>query len=198
MTAFIIGNGVSRKSIDLSTLNGTIIGCNALYREFTPDILVAVDKRMVIEIRKSGYQLHHEVWCTWYEEYDTRNFKGFNYIRDGKYWSSGPTAQHLACTLGHKEVVLLGFDLVGVNGLINNMYANTFNYKQATDPERGHTNTWLPQHVKCAKDFPDVKFVRVVGDDAYIPEEFIGLYEHITTKNFLDKYNVSLYTDAIE
>ena len=172
MTAFIIGNGISRKSIDLSKLNGTVIGCNALYREFTPDIIVAVDKQMVIEIRKSGYQLHHEVWCTWYEEYDT-------------------TAQHLACTLGHKEVVLLGFDMVGVDGFINNVYADTFNYKKSTDPERGHTNTWLPQHVKCATDFPDVKFVRVIGDLAYIPEDFIGLYEHITTKNFLDKYNVS-------
>ena len=36
MIAFIIGNGVSRKPIDLHQLKGkgTIFGCNALYRDF--------------------------------------------------------------------------------------------------------------------------------------------------------------------
>ena len=36
-TAYIIGNGPSRKGLDLSTLDGTTFGCNALYRDFTPD-----------------------------------------------------------------------------------------------------------------------------------------------------------------
>ena len=40
-TVFIIGNGTSRKSIDLEKLrkHGIIIGSNALYRDFTPDYL---------------------------------------------------------------------------------------------------------------------------------------------------------------
>mgnify|MGYP003348041320 FL=1 len=38
--AFVIGNGVSRLGVPLATLNtyGKIYGCNALYREFEPDV----------------------------------------------------------------------------------------------------------------------------------------------------------------
>jgi hypothetical protein len=47
---FCIGNGESRKGFDLEKLrpHGKIYGCNALYRDFTPDHLSAVD--MVIQV----------------------------------------------------------------------------------------------------------------------------------------------------
>ena len=63
-TAFVLGNGTSRQSVDLNQLkeHGTIYGCNALYREFNPDYLVAVDTKMIIEINKAGYQHSNEVW----------------------------------------------------------------------------------------------------------------------------------------
>ena len=53
--AFIIGNGESRKDFDLNLLkgNGTIFGCNALYRDFMPHYLVAIDPRMKDEINIS-------------------------------------------------------------------------------------------------------------------------------------------------
>ena len=38
-TAYIIGNGQSRIGLDLTTLNGDIWGCNALYRDYEPDYL---------------------------------------------------------------------------------------------------------------------------------------------------------------
>ena len=42
---FCIGNGESRKGLDLESLRplGKIYGCNALYRDFAPDVLTAVD-----------------------------------------------------------------------------------------------------------------------------------------------------------
>mgnify|MGYP000529900531 CR=1 FL=1 len=42
---FVLGNGTSRKSIDLPKLAmcGKIYACNAVYRTFAPDYLVAVD-----------------------------------------------------------------------------------------------------------------------------------------------------------
>ena len=57
-TAFIICNGPSRKEINLESLRqyGKIIGCNALYRDFMPDVLVAVDTRMVRELNESLIQ----------------------------------------------------------------------------------------------------------------------------------------------
>ena len=56
---FIIGNGESRQGIDLAELNqyGKTYGCNALYRDYTPDALIAVDHRMVHQIYWSGYAI---------------------------------------------------------------------------------------------------------------------------------------------
>ena len=54
---FCIGNGESRKDFDLETLrpHGKIYGANGLYRDFTPDILLAMDYNICHEIYRSGY-----------------------------------------------------------------------------------------------------------------------------------------------
>jgi hypothetical protein len=56
-TVFCIGNGESRIGFDLEQLrpHGKIYGCNALYRDFTPDVLVAVDHGIIHEVYHSGY-----------------------------------------------------------------------------------------------------------------------------------------------
>jgi len=61
-TVFCIGNGQSRSSIDLIKLrpHGKIYGCNALYRDFKPDVLTAVDGPIMHEIYQSGYD--GELW----------------------------------------------------------------------------------------------------------------------------------------
>ena len=59
---FCIGNGESRSPIDLIRLrpHGKIYGCNGLYRDFTPDVLTAVDGAMMHEVYQSGYK--GELW----------------------------------------------------------------------------------------------------------------------------------------
>ena len=61
---FCIGNGESRQSIDLLKLrpHGKIYGCNALYRDFTPDVLTAVDHGIMHEIYHSCYCDNNETW----------------------------------------------------------------------------------------------------------------------------------------
>ena len=61
---FCIGNGESRKDFDLNKLkpHGKIYGCNALYRNFTPDVLIAVDGGIIHEIYHSGYSVKNECW----------------------------------------------------------------------------------------------------------------------------------------
>ncbi len=61
---FIIGNGESRSGLDLDSLRekGKIYGCNALYRDFTPDVLVAVDEAIMFEVVSSGYQKFHQCY----------------------------------------------------------------------------------------------------------------------------------------
>ena len=53
---FCIGNGESRIGFDLEKLrsHGTIYGCNALYRDFMPDVIVAVDYGIMHEIYHAG------------------------------------------------------------------------------------------------------------------------------------------------
>ena len=54
-SVFVLGNGPSRKNIDISKLDGTIIGCNACYRDFTPDVICATDAGIIGDIIESGY-----------------------------------------------------------------------------------------------------------------------------------------------
>ena len=83
-TAFVLGNGTSRKSIDLNQLNdkGTVYGCNALYREFDPNFLVAVDTKMILEINQAGYQHSHSVWTNPNRAYN--EMTGFNFFQPSK------------------------------------------------------------------------------------------------------------------
>ena len=61
---FCIGNGESRAPVDLIKLrpHGKIYGCNGLYRDFTPDVLCAVDHAIMHEIYHSGYCDNNETW----------------------------------------------------------------------------------------------------------------------------------------
>ena len=53
---FCIGNGESRIGFDLEKLrpHGKIYGCNAIYRDFMPDVLTAVDHGIMHEIYHAG------------------------------------------------------------------------------------------------------------------------------------------------
>ena len=61
---FVIGNGNSRKNVNLDILkqHGKIIGCNALYRDFTPDHLFTNDCEVLHEIISSQYTNTNETY----------------------------------------------------------------------------------------------------------------------------------------
>ena len=61
---FVIGNGASRKNVNLDILkqHGKIIGCNALYRDFTPDHLFTNDCEVLHEIISSQYTNTNETY----------------------------------------------------------------------------------------------------------------------------------------
>ena len=63
-SVFCIGNGESRKDFNLDLLKpyGKIYGCNALFREYTPDVLVSVDHGIMHEIYQSGYCYKNDTW----------------------------------------------------------------------------------------------------------------------------------------
>ena len=57
MKALVYGNGESRQVWDITKKyeGFTTWGCNAIYRDYTPDILVALDTAIAHEIYRSGY-----------------------------------------------------------------------------------------------------------------------------------------------
>jgi hypothetical protein len=176
--AFVIGNGTSRSSIDLQKLKnqGTIYGCNALYREFTPDFLIAVDAKMIFEINKSGFQHQIPVWTNYNKAY--KSMTGFNYFEPSKGWSSGPTALWKASNDGHDEIYILGFDYQGLGNKVNNIYAGTKNYKAKEDKATFYGN-WLKQTITVVKTNPEKRYIRVVADNGFMPKELVNL-ENLT------------------
>ena len=191
--AFVLGNGTSRSEVDLNKLKeqGIVYGCNALYREFAPHYLVAVDPKMIFEIAESKYQLTHNVWTNPNTRF--KDLLGFKYFDKSKGWSSGPTALDLAGSHGYDEIYILGFDYIGLNQgkSINNIYADTPNYKKSTDTATYHHN-WLRQTRQTIINYPKTQFYRVIKAYNYCPPELnIDNNHTITFEDFYKKFERS-------
>lgn len=190
---FVFGNGTSRADIEPSDLKkiAPVYGCNALYRSFVPDVLVAVDSKMIHEISKSGYQNHHPVWTN-----PNRNFEkipNLNFFKPSKGWSSGPTALWYAAQQNPLEIYILGFDFRGLQDgkKFNNVYSDTENYKKSSDNATFFGN-WLRQTRTVIKDNPTIIFHRVIETHGFIPKDLIGFenLHHITVQEFKKKFNL--------
>ena len=59
-TAYIVGNGMSRVGLDLELLGGDIWGCNALFRDYTPDYLTIVDVSIMGECCETEYPKYNK------------------------------------------------------------------------------------------------------------------------------------------
>ena len=59
-TVYLLGNGKSRSKYNVMDYkamqkDGIVVGCNAFYRDFTPDYLFAIDAGIISEILDTGY-----------------------------------------------------------------------------------------------------------------------------------------------
>jgi hypothetical protein len=161
-TAFVLGNGISRRDISLTQLQslGKVYGCNALYREFVPDVLVATDRPIARAIQESGYAKNNRF-------YTRRPLPdlGANTVPHEYYgYSSGPIAVSLAAKDNHNKIYLLGFDLgPTASQRFNNLYAGTEFYKPA-DANPTYTGNWIKQLCRVMHDHPQIAFYRVCGE----------------------------------
>ena len=78
--AFILGNGPDRPTDTewLDNLEGDTYGCNAIYRDFQPDFLVANDWAMMVEIINSTYA--GNCHFTDFEELPMEALEGIHYM----------------------------------------------------------------------------------------------------------------------
>jgi len=194
-TAFVLGNGRSRLAADPLELKkrGTLYACNAVYREFDPHYLVAVDVKMVNELIDAKKKKKGLVWTNPNKGIKTK--ANINFFSPHKGWSSGPTSLWFAAQNGHKHIYILGFDYQGLGGKFNNVYADTYNYKKSGDAATFFGN-WLSQTEKVIKEYRSTKFYRVIEPGAFIPDKLgpqHGNLTHISFEEFEDTHKGSIY-----
>lgn len=167
MIAFVLGNGKSRLAVDLNQLkaHGKVYGCNALYKTFTPDVLVATDPGISEEIQNSGYALTN----VFYTRKPLQDL-GAKPIREYYGYSSGPIALSLACKDKNHKIFMLGFDLSSADGKFNNVYAGEQWYKEIT-AEPTYYGNWVKQITEIAENYP-VQIVRVTDNSYVTPKEW--------------------------
>ena len=105
----VIGNGLSRKGLDLSAFCGTrtTLGCNALYREYLPHYLVAIDAPILAEIRRDR-PATNLVETPYDDQFQPPEFNPICYRN-----SAGMVAMKYAIdTLESTRLMLLGMDFV--------------------------------------------------------------------------------------
>ena len=167
--AFIVGNGKSRQTIDLSTLvgKGTIFGCNALYRNFNNfDYLVAIDNRMIqelIEVTTSdSNNMSGEVIIPPEDE----RWESVEYSPHRRRSNAGMNAMLEAIRRGHNVLYCLGFDFI-LEGekSIENIYRGTKNYEPNTQSNTSDNYFRVRYCDWFVNQHDDVKFVFVVPDD---------------------------------
>ena len=203
-TAFVLGNGESRRGIDIDDLKekGTVFACNGVYRTHRPHYLISVDPKMILEIAESDYMLHNKVYSNFNAQYNKHQkiMDHCNWFKPSLGWSSGPTALRMACDHGFKEIYILGFDYQGHSEnnkrqrfKFNNVFKDTRNYKKSNDEATFYGN-WMNQTKRCLQDFKDVKFHRVIPKGWFQPKDldWAGNIEHPTTEEFLSKFDLQL------
>lgn len=189
MTAFVLGNGVSRLEIKIEQLvgHGAVYGCNALYRTHSPTALVATDQHIAREIQESGYAKMHR----FYTRRPLPKLGALTVPREYFGFSSGPIAVALAAQDRHDPVYLVGFDMgPDSRGRFNNVYAGTQFYKQPNS-EPTFTGNWIRQMQRVMADHAQQMFVRVQGaTTADISElQAIKNLEHVSMQEFLARIN---------
>ena len=133
-TAFIIGNGKSRLGFDLNKLRlyGTIYGCNALYREFHPDYLIAIDESMIDEIRSQlQFPLDRFIEPEFYEKFEPVALHPSGNVPRS---NAGMNAMLQAIRHGHTQLIMIGFDFIVASEDVgtSNIFEGTKNYEGNT------------------------------------------------------------------
>lgn len=174
MLCLVIGNGESRKNINLNNFQSDItIGCNALHRDMILDHLVCCDRRMAEEAITGNNTTDTKIYVRdmWHRYF--RKIKKDKRIHQlpqvpdetefkkdqAEHWGSGPYAVLLAADLEQvSEIHLVGFDLYSKNELVNNIYKGTQNYSSSKSKPIDYSY-WVHQIGKVFKTFPNKKFV---------------------------------------
>lgn len=192
--AAVIGNGTSRRDFNIAPVfhhrggyrglkKLETYGCNALYRDFTPDMLVVTSDIIAKEIAQTTYPLDHVVFA------NQKNIKKypekFHLIPHNDYHDAGTTALRLACFDGHRKVYMIGFDGQNLPHENNNVYAGTPGYNKRN--EVLDYSDWEKNLLEVMQTYSDVEFIRVTYRPDYpLPTELLNYPTNFRSISFRD------------
>lgn len=132
-------------------------GCNALYRNYRPDFLIATGDNFIKEIGNNDYCNENIVYANtkYLEQYPGK----FNLIPQNPELNSGAIAAYIAAFDGHKKVYMLGFD--GIDNFDDNYnaYADTPNYPTKSQPI--NEEYWVRSLNNIMSVYNNTEFIRV-------------------------------------
>ena len=197
MISFIVGNGPSRSAINVEALmdKGTVWGCNALYRDFTPHHLVVADRAMQREVRDSGYLEANSTFFVDSEIHNIPTHENLKLIpaRLTTPKNSGVAALWAALKYTDDEFFfLVGFDFGEKQ---DNLYKGTQNYETV-----GITPDPVIKFLCHTTVFKrDKTFYRVMGPESQVRKE-VGLnppfLHNITTEEFVGHFGEKIWAKS--
>ena len=180
LSALVVGNGESRKNIDLEIFkkDHILFGCNAICRDISVDHLICCDRRMITEALNTTRADIIYIRKDWAAQYpDLKLVPDLPYFGEEKkdqpeHWNSGPYALLLAATLKFDHIKLIGFDLYSSNDKVNNIYKDTVNYSKSDSKSIDHS-FWVYQISKIFECYPDISFTIINDQEWLLPNTWI-------------------------
>lgn len=164
----IVGNGVTRQHIELDMYRNhfrmPIFGCNALYREYKPDLLFAIDDTMINEILQSSYPRERFIVPPLDEQFEPPEW---NPARPRE--NTGMVAMKYAIQFGSKELHCIGMDFIINNENLNmsNVFENTPGYGPTTKASYNDTIRRAQYFEWFVNKHPNVMFYIVFPDEIF-------------------------------
>ena len=186
--AIIIGNGPSRKEINLHKLVGKapLYGCNALYRDFHKwDYLVAIDNGMINELHKERVDDGNLIIPP-----EDERWESAEYSPHRRRNNAGMIAMDRAIQNGNNLLYLLGFDFIleGEDS-VDNVYKDSKNYGPETHAREEDNYYRLKYFEWYVHKHLGVSIIFVVPDDKieHCKNVRAGNVKAMATSEFLKK-----------
>ena len=162
----IIGNGESRKDIDIDRVPSIKIGCNGIYLHNKVDYICAMDKFWRDKISKETdipliSRYHNNAFQTYVELYDGK-WTDTKCIYRG--YCSGITALDFACSTFNDDMYLIGFDFGYKGECVNHIYKDTKFHPKANRAAQNE-DIFLKQAIQTRKRYPRKNIIWVTDGD---------------------------------
>lgn len=191
--AVVFGNGTSRLDYDyvpafhhrgglMGKKKIQTYGCNALYRDQSPNFLIVTSEIIAKEVNDAKYDENNTVYAR--ANQVLNHPKSFHLIPHDDFKDAGATALRLACFDGHRKVYMVGFDTQNLPGQNNNVYANTHGYgsNEAPIDDKNWTENWL----EVMNTYHHVDFIRVTHREDYPLPETLKYANNLRSISFRD------------